>query len=101
MAAVEALGAEVAAKTMSALALAKGFGKSESDGSLSWLVGLDTERAINVNGSHSARRRTERLAPGERPGLDRSNRRRRAPQSGAALKPRIQPEGEFLSSKTK
>jgi hypothetical protein len=50
MAAVEALGPEVAAKTMPALALAKGLGKSESDGSLSWLVELDTERAINVNG---------------------------------------------------
>jgi hypothetical protein len=38
MAAVEALGPEVAAKTMPALALAKGLGKSESDGRLSWLV---------------------------------------------------------------
>ena len=43
MAAVEALGPEVAAKTMPALALA-------SDGSLSWLVELDAEWAINVNG---------------------------------------------------
>ena len=50
IAAVEALGPEVAAETMPALALAKGLGKSESDGSLSWLVELDTERKINVNG---------------------------------------------------
>jgi hypothetical protein len=50
MAAVKALGAEVAAKAMPGLALAKGLGKSESDGSLSWLVELDAERSIRVNG---------------------------------------------------
>lgn len=50
MAAVQALGPDVAAKAMPALALAKGLGKSESDGSLSWLVELDAERSIKVNG---------------------------------------------------
>jgi hypothetical protein len=50
MAAVNALGPDVAAKAMPALALAKGLGKSESDGSLSWLVELDAERSIKVNG---------------------------------------------------
>ncbi len=50
MAAVQALGPEVAGKAMPALALAKGLGKSESDGSLSWLVELDAERSIKVNG---------------------------------------------------
>jgi hypothetical protein len=50
MAAVKALGPDVAAKAMPVLALAKGLGKSESDGSLSWLVELDAERSIKVNG---------------------------------------------------
>ena len=50
MAAVQALGPDVAGKAMPALALAKGLGKSESDGSLSWLVELDAERSIKVNG---------------------------------------------------
>jgi hypothetical protein len=50
MAAVKALGPDIAAKAMPALALAKGLGKSESDGSLSWLVELDAERSIKVNG---------------------------------------------------
>jgi hypothetical protein len=50
MAAVKALGPEVAAKVMPALALAKGLGKSESDGSLSWLVELDANRSMMVNG---------------------------------------------------
>jgi hypothetical protein len=35
---------------MPGLALAKGLAKSESDGSLSWLVELDAERSIKVNG---------------------------------------------------
>jgi hypothetical protein len=35
---------------MPALALAKGLGKSESDGSLSWLVELDANRSMMVNG---------------------------------------------------
>jgi hypothetical protein len=50
MAAVKALGPDVAAKVMPGLALAKGLGKSESDGSLSWLVELDADRAMKVNG---------------------------------------------------
>jgi hypothetical protein len=50
MAAVKALGPDIAAKALPALALAKGLGKSESDGSLSWLVELDAERSIKVNG---------------------------------------------------
>jgi hypothetical protein len=50
MAAVKALGPEVAAKAMPALALAKGLGKSETDGSLSWLVELAPDRSMMVNG---------------------------------------------------
>jgi hypothetical protein len=50
MAAVKALGPDIAAKALPGLALAKGLGKSESDGSLSWLVELDAERSIKVNG---------------------------------------------------
>jgi hypothetical protein len=50
MAAVKALGPDVAAKAMPALALAKGLGKSESDGSLSWVVELDADRSMKVNG---------------------------------------------------
>ena len=50
MAAVKALGPDVAAKVMPALALAKGLGKSESDGSLSWLVELGADRSMMVNG---------------------------------------------------
>jgi hypothetical protein len=50
MAAVRALGPEVAVKAMPALALAKGLGKSENDGSLSWLVELDSDRSMKING---------------------------------------------------
>ncbi len=50
MAAVQALGPDIAGKAMPGLALAKGLGKSEGDGSLSWLVELDAERSIKVNG---------------------------------------------------
>jgi hypothetical protein len=50
MAAVKDLGPDVAAKALPGLALAKGLGKSESDGSLSWLVELDAERSIKING---------------------------------------------------
>jgi hypothetical protein len=50
MAAVKDLGPEIAGKAMPGLALAKGLAKSEGDGSLSWLVELDAERAIKVNG---------------------------------------------------
>jgi hypothetical protein len=50
MAAVKDLGPDIAGKAMPGLALAKGLAKSESDGSLSWLVELDGERSIKVNG---------------------------------------------------
>jgi hypothetical protein len=50
MAAVKALGPELAGKAMPALALAKGLAKSESDGSLSWLVELTPARSMMVNG---------------------------------------------------
>jgi hypothetical protein len=50
MAAVKDLGPDIAGKAMPGLALAKGLAKSESDGSLSWLVELDAERSIKVNG---------------------------------------------------
>jgi hypothetical protein len=50
MAAVKDLGPDIAGKAMPGLALAKGLAKSESDGSLSWLVELDAERSIKING---------------------------------------------------
>ena len=50
MAAVKDLGPDISARAMPGLALAKGLGKTESDGSLSWLVELDAERSIKVNG---------------------------------------------------
>ena len=50
MAAVKGLGPDIAAKAMPGLALAKGLAKSESDGSLSWLLELDAQRSIKVNG---------------------------------------------------
>jgi hypothetical protein len=50
MAAVKDLGPDIASRAMPALALAKGLGKSENDGSLSWLVELDSGRSIKVNG---------------------------------------------------
>ena len=50
MAAVKALGPEVAAKALPAMALAKGFSQTDSDGSLSWLVELDPDGSLMVNG---------------------------------------------------
>jgi len=50
MAAVRALGPDIGAKALPGLALAKGLGKAEPDGSLSWLVELDADRSIKVNG---------------------------------------------------
>ena len=50
MAAVKGLGPDLAGKAMPGLALAKGLAKSEGDGSLTWLVELDAERSIKVNG---------------------------------------------------
>ena len=50
MAAVKDLGPDLSTKAMPGLALAKGLAKSESDGSLSWLLELDAERSITING---------------------------------------------------
>jgi hypothetical protein len=50
MAAVKDLGPDIAGRAMPGLALAKGLAKSESDGSLSWLVELDDQRSIKING---------------------------------------------------
>jgi hypothetical protein len=50
MAAVKALGPDVAVKSLPGLAMAKGLAKTESDGSLSWLVELGPDRSIKVNG---------------------------------------------------
>jgi hypothetical protein len=50
MAAVKDLGPDIAGRAMPGLALAKGLAKSESDGSLSWLVELDAQRSIKING---------------------------------------------------
>jgi hypothetical protein len=50
MTAVKAMGPEIVGKAMPALALAKGLGKSESDGSLSWVVELGADRSMKVNG---------------------------------------------------
>jgi hypothetical protein len=50
MAAVKDLGPDIAGRAMPGLALAKGLAKSETDGSLSWLVELDAQRSIKING---------------------------------------------------
>ncbi len=50
MAAIKALGPDIAAKSIPGLAMAKGLAKTESDGSLSWLVELGPDRSIKVNG---------------------------------------------------
>ncbi|HKN29416.1 MAG TPA: hypothetical protein VJY34_16640 [Roseiarcus sp.] len=50
MAAVKALGPDVAVKSLPGLAMAKGLAKTERDGSLSWLVELGPDRSIKVNG---------------------------------------------------
>jgi hypothetical protein len=50
MAAVKALGPDAAAKSLPGLAMAKGLAKTESDGSLSWVVDLGPDRSIKVNG---------------------------------------------------
>jgi hypothetical protein len=50
MAAVKALRPDVAVKSLPGLAMAKGLAKTESDGSLSWLVELGPDRSIKVNG---------------------------------------------------
>ena len=50
MAAVKALGPAIAVKAMPGFAMAKGLAKSESDGSLSWVVEVGENRSITVNG---------------------------------------------------
>lgn len=50
MAAIKELSPDVAAKSLPGLAMAKGLAKTESDGSLSWLVELGPDRSIKVNG---------------------------------------------------
>jgi len=50
MAAVQALGPDVATRSVPMLAMAKGLAKTEDDGSLSWLVELGPDRSIKVNG---------------------------------------------------
>jgi hypothetical protein len=50
MAAVQALGPNAAAKSLPALAMAKGLARTENDGSLTWLVELSPDRSLKVNG---------------------------------------------------
>jgi hypothetical protein len=50
MSAVKALGPDAAAKAVPGLAMAKGLAKTESDGSLTWVVDLGPDRSIKVNG---------------------------------------------------
>jgi len=50
MAAVKNLGPEVQSRALPGLAMAKGLAKSESDGSLSWIIEVDQNRSISVNG---------------------------------------------------
>jgi hypothetical protein len=50
MAAIKGLGPDVATKTLPAFAMAKGLAKTESDGSLSWVVEVGDDRSIKVNG---------------------------------------------------
>jgi len=50
MAAVKALGPDVAAKSLPGLAMAKGLAKTDADGSLSWVLELGQDRSLKVNG---------------------------------------------------
>ncbi len=50
MAAVRGLGPEVESRALPGLAMAKGLAKTESDGSLSWIIEVSQNRAISVNG---------------------------------------------------
>jgi len=50
MAAIKGLGPDIAAKSVPALAMAKGLAKTESDGALTWLIEFDEDRSIKVNG---------------------------------------------------
>jgi hypothetical protein len=50
MAAVRGMGPEIERRTLPGLAMAKGLAKTESDGSLSWVVEVDQNRSLTVNG---------------------------------------------------
>jgi hypothetical protein len=50
MKAITTLGPVIAAKSLPIVAMAKGLAKTESDGSLSWLVEVGDDRSIKVNG---------------------------------------------------
>lgn len=50
MAAVKGLDREAQEKALPALAVAKGFAKMESDGSLTWVVEMDDDRSVTING---------------------------------------------------
>jgi hypothetical protein len=50
MAALKGLGPDLAAKTIPAIAMAKGLAKTESDGSLSWLIEIGEDRSMKING---------------------------------------------------
>ena len=50
MALIRNLGPDIQEKAIPALAMAKGLAKTESDGSLSWLVEVGQNRSIKVNG---------------------------------------------------
>ncbi len=50
MAAVKALGPAIAVKALPGFAMAKGLAKTDSDGSLSWVVEVAQDRSITVNG---------------------------------------------------
>jgi hypothetical protein len=50
MTAVRALRPEVQLKAIPALALAKGLAKTDADGRLSWIVEVDGDRYIKING---------------------------------------------------
>ncbi len=50
MAAVKGLGPDIERKALPGLAMAKGLAKTESDGSLSWVIEVAQNRAITING---------------------------------------------------
>jgi hypothetical protein len=50
MAAIRSLGPDAEVKATPALAMAKGLAKTESDGSLTWLIELGEDRSMKVNG---------------------------------------------------
>ena len=50
MTAVKGLDREIQEKALPALAIAKGFAKTEGDGSLTWAIDVDQDRSITING---------------------------------------------------